>query len=262
MIENWINAATILYYNDDPLRALQLLELLPAHLRLNPEPEIIELKRKIKAALVPTRAYADYTCDSLVEPDKALMHVAVLPRGRLAFDLVKHLNAEGLTPHILEVGPGTYWLPIGLHESNLNFKYTALGGNQSSRMQFTGSIGDKNASTYKDGPKVFIGYEIIEHMENPDALAWDAYAFFGSDPDALLISTPNGCFDNNNPKVHAFERGAQQHLRTYLMDELVNEVKRSFGHFYKPCVFLDQLINLLAINTNSPYTKTIEQTFK
>lgn len=262
MINSFLESAITLHLNDDPLRALQSLDLLPAPYRENPTPEIIALRQKIKAALITSRGYGDHPADDNVcTPEMGINTFRVLLRAILIHEVVKALNAQGHEPHILEIGPGSYWLPVGLHALGFKFKYTGLGVNPATKMQFAGSIGDKREAHYKSGPKLFVAFEVIEHVERPDSLAWEAHQFFG-DPDIALFSTPHLCYDPASEKVRTFAPQSQQHLRTYTTKELGDELSKILGSHFSQFLFKDQLLNVLALNRNSPYTKDLEGIFK
>lgn len=146
------------------------------------------------------------------------------PRGPLMLETVKELNAQGITPHIVEFGPAAFWLPHGLKKAGVKFKYKpltlnaiALHGNMRELRDFI----DLDLSQSKF--HIFVCFEVIEHMWDDTQLVLDylkqKVAF-----DLVCLSTPLHTFDGGTLNL---DRDIQ-HLRTYSRQDFVDYGAKNF----------------------------------
>ena len=211
----FIEAAELLARADEPERALQLLENLPAYYRDNTPPEVLEMRQAIMGSLLTPHAYASVDFDAEVGRD-VMDH---LLRGRMVKKLVGELNDAGRNPHIVEMGPGEYWLPIGLHKRGYRFSYFDI-----SLLQRTGKqareYGSFNwdAQPFENYAKVFVAFELIEHLADPREIAVEC-ARHCSNPDYVFLSTPLYTYDT---KADWRKLNGQPHLRAYTPREFIN----------------------------------------
>lgn len=224
--EPWLLAAQELIRFDEVERALTLLNQLPAIYRDNPIAEIETLKTKIKRALVTPHAYMSAALDQDVDPEHAQRNIRWLLRGRILEEEIKQLNAQGKTPHLVDVGPGEYWAPLGLDAWGYKFSYKAVAMDRVAALkaeEHLAKITDKR----KDGePTVFIAQEIIEHLPSPQDLVTEALRYCDGWPDYVHISTP--CYTFSCGPKDWDKLCGLPHLRAYTPTEFVREVTTLF----------------------------------
>jgi hypothetical protein len=157
----------------------------------------------------------------LISSTKEKINEAVmdfLARGFVIKGLVHKINEAGKTPHIIELAPGSYWLPIGLKKNGLKFKYHGPSLNKEhERLAANYLIEEVRAgsSILPEDPTIFTCFELIEHLHQPDEIAHHYYKY-QTKFDHILISTPKYCYGGGNPQWPDTDLG---HLRTYTPKE-------------------------------------------
>jgi len=234
-ISPWIKAANILTAYDDPMLALELLELLPGFYRDNIPQEVTELKQKIWMKLATPTFYANNIETSICSKEQAIATIQQVLRGQLVAKDVKELNDQGIIPHIFELAPGPYWLPIGLRELGLKFTYFAKSLNPETIRLAKDELGilwaenpPEPTSLYKT-KNIFVAFEIIEHLHHVEDIAAEYYRY-GMTADIIHISTPNCTFDGRASSLNWFDKDLG-HLRTFTPDEFSNIVLPMFHGF-------------------------------
>lgn len=224
----WIYAANQLVAADDPIRALQLLELLPGRYRDNCPSDIIRLKQDIKAKLATPSFYASNKEDHIDESASAKETIERSLRGQKILEDVEAYNKQGVIPHIVDFGPGTYWLPLGLAAKRALFTYSDIGLCGGARQQNLKYLEPYlTTDKPKDRPTIFVACEIIEHLHYEDEIAVECYKT-GLIPNVIHISTPLYSFDGRNESLNWRDKVAQPHLRTYTPDEFFQVVRKMF----------------------------------
>lgn len=231
----FIDAANILVAADEPLRALKLLEGLPGFYRDNIPSEIHELKRRIKRDLATPTFYMEekpsprYADDNAVNDIPKLFgeYVTTLLRGQLIQKDVLEMNHS--IPSILDLGPGEYWLPIGMkYLIGRLFSYKGVGlcnSNEAGARPFLDDL-----FPYLGKPNIFVACELIEHLHHEDDIRTE---FERHAPDASIIhiSTPKYSFDGRADQIQWENKKGLGHLRTYTPREFHNVVARMFPEF-------------------------------
>jgi len=188
--EHFIKAADILVAADEPLKAIQLLDNLPGYYRDFPPQEILDMKKDIKAKLATATFYQKEDSPGIGTYEDIKPVASTLLRYELIKNDVSEYNKAGKTPHLIDLGPGKYYLPIGLKGDGLKFTYQDIGFNGPSQMSFL----DQHADLYKtkapvDSPVIFVACEIIEHLHHEDDIAAEMHRT-GCSPDIIHLSTP------------------------------------------------------------------------
>lgn len=146
------------------------------------------------------------------------------PRGAIMIDLVKSLNEKNITPHIMELGPATYWLPHGLLKQGLKFKYKPLTLNAAAltgHAQVLKDILDFNMQL--EGHNIFVCFEVIEHLWNDSDIVID-FLKPRVPFKQVCISTP----------LHTYAGGQKdperdiQHLRCYSKEDFEQYALKNF----------------------------------
>jgi hypothetical protein len=215
---------------DEPERALKLLtDCLPAYYRDNPPIGLVCIRNMIQAALMTPVAYLDCADDSLFcdDPERAKQILNGTLRGQLTKQAVQSYDK----PHIIEVGPGEYWLPIGLQAEFCHFTYFDVGVNE-----FTKAKSKDIVRTEWDGlaPVIFCAQEIIEHLANPSDLAVELMrATNGAGASEIHLSTPLYTYDGKPKPIVELKRNGLPHLRAYTPQEFIAEAMKVFGPMYQ-----------------------------
>lgn len=215
----YLTLSDMLCSADEPERALKVLDLLPAMYRENTPKEIAEMRSLIKSKLITPHGYLSDAHDNHVYVDfeTARQQIIGTLRGYLMqaeLDLLKN-------PHIVDVGPGEYWLLQGLL-GQFTYKDVALDRNTQSEIKTMPRYKErfKDYKTEVDGERarIFSAMEIIEHLSNPHELAWEAYKHFdGQYPHYIHMSTPEYTYDYH-PDWRT-DRHGLPHLRAYTPKE-------------------------------------------
>lgn len=229
-VKPFIDAANILVASDEPLRALQLLNNLPGYYRDNIPTEVKELKDAILKGLA-TPTFYQHSMDDVkyFSPEYAKHILTEALRGIKIHDDIKEYNAKGIVPHLVDMGPGEYWLPVGLMGHNALFTYSDIGLCEKARLK---------AKTFldsywlpeppKDRPHIFVACEIIEHLHHEQDILTE-YLRHGVNADIIHMSTPMFSFDGRQSqldwKKNIIDLG---HLRTYTPKEFMDTVIKMF----------------------------------
>jgi len=233
-LESYLTIAHYLIKQDETERALQVLELLPAQLRDQKPKPIDNLKQLILNNILTGDDYAEDPSEEF----KNTKTIDLLARGKIIKDYVREMNEKSITPHIVDFGPGDYWLPFGLKDANLKFTYKSIALHKKVQAKARDLLGDywKDKST---GPTVFVAFEVIEHMHKTQELQ-QAFIRHCPDPIAVFLSTPKYTFGQGTPD---FEKSGIQHLRAYTPREFVNEGQSLFynakqWHYYDDTIMV------------------------
>lgn len=231
--DHWIAAALELVRNDEVERALKLLDLVPAFHRDNPIPELEQLKKEIRAALITPHAYLTSGLDSDVSVEKAVATIQGLLRGRV---LLRELKARSGTPHIVDMGPGEYWVALGLKELGFEFTYHELAFDQNAATAFEMLVPAISREKKKGAQTIFLCHEVIEHLPSTDDITIEALRHCGGWPDFVHLSTPYYCYDPTHTRDQWNKPCGLPHLRGYTPREFIAEANRLFpGYNWEYC---------------------------
>lgn len=223
----WTKLANFLTAYDEPLMALEVLKKLPGYYRDNVPAEIIDLTSRIQARIATPTFYANNIEHDIATGEQGVQFINGTLRGKLIHDEVKALNDKGFFPHIFELAPGPYCLPLGLRALGLRFSYCAKSLNPETvakaRLELGSMWSDRPPGIQKN---IFIACEIIEHLHYVDDIAAEYYRY-GMKADFIHISTPLYTFDGRASSIN-WEDKDLGHLRTYTPDEFVKVVLPMF----------------------------------
>lgn len=226
--------AEVLIASDEIEKAEWLLTRgMPGFYRDHPPKQVEALKKKLYGFLMDVADYAKAPDDiRLVNPEFAKSNIDYLLRGRLMRDSMKALNEKGIVPHIHEMGPGEYWLPIGLKEHGFKFTYScsflSLKAFQKAYEHMRDFLVDEAP---KDAPQIFVACEIIEHLRDENEIP-HCMIKAGLDPIEIHLSTPYYTYGPGIPDWDSeAKRGFGGHLRTYTPTEFLMTASRLFPRY-------------------------------
>jgi hypothetical protein len=150
-----------------------------------------------------------------IADEKTALEYLSQPHGHVLLRKVQELNDKGTTPHIEELAPGNYWVPLGLKAKGMTFTYYAQSLNQGMQEQAEFALRDQWHKKPKPGCKIFACFEMLEHMTNPMDI-FHHYIKRGGDMDYIFLSTPMYTFGGGMGDWHVKDLG---HIRTYTPKE-------------------------------------------
>ncbi len=244
-LKPFIECAEELLRADETERALWLLDNLPAYYRDNTPQEILDLKLEVIKRIATPTLYANGDIEDIIDlKDGHGMGESL--RGLFLKKEVKWFNDQGLTPHIVDYGPGEYWLPIILHNADLKFSYQPIYLNvraHSSILQFLLDLAPR-----QDGaPNIFVACEIIEHLWNEQDIKTEMLSH-GGFADVIHISTPCYTFDTQCKDWK--EKKDLGHLRAYTPVEFSRKLSEIFRE-YKQFYIYSQIMHARLTNANT-----------
>jgi hypothetical protein len=208
MVEVYVQA-------DEPERGLWVLDNLPSWYRDNPPPRLKKLKKEILSALITPRGYMQSNLDDHVRVGEAAKYTLEgLLRGKLIIEAVKKQNEKGITPHVIDMGPGEYFIPNGLKELGCSFTYEDIGMDQCTRAATQDLVRTKATHEYT----IFVANELIEHLASPLDMAIEAHTH-SNRLDEIHLSTPLYTFDTQYKEWR--KPNGLPHLRTYTPTEFI-----------------------------------------
>ncbi len=223
-LQPFLDAANELTRLDEIERALNLLDNLPAEYRDNEPPEVTALRSEITQRIATPSYYAEAEAKFEIG-DVAMANTL---RYQMLIADVKDLNSRGLTPHIVDYGPGPLWLPARLLSDGFKFTYWPIVLDprvvSMAEEAFPGIV-ERTPSSIN--PYIFCAFEIIEHLWNEIDLKIEAYRYSPQLPNIIHISTPCYAFDPGCTDWR--QRDRLGHLRAYTPKELCIVLGRLFG---------------------------------
>lgn len=216
---------------DEVERALLIIDNLPAFYRDNPPLKLQQLKRDILSSMVTAHAYLSSDLDANVVPDACPQLVNSLLRGILVQREISRYNKQGKTPHIVDIGPGEYFIPIGLQRMAMRFTYWDVGMDQKTARAAHPIIQEVRLEKAPvDQPLVFLALEVIEHVSETKELAVEALRHCGRWPDRVHLSTPCYTFDGRRKSWR--KPCGLPHLRAYTPREFMAEAGAIFSGYH------------------------------
>ena len=218
---------------DEIENALKIPGMLPGYYRDNPPEAITYLKNEIMANIATVDFYknTDFFPGPVDYEDI---------KGTLRYELlvkeVKHLNNIGYVPHIVDYGPGEFWVPVCLNKLCLSFTYQPISLNDVSfnkaKHLFEHNL---RAMPPQGQPTIYLALEIIEHLWNENEVLINMLSAAGS-CDIIHVSTPK--YTHNYENESWLDTGTLGHLRTYTPMEFFTKVQDMFGS-YSDFMFYD-----------------------
>lgn len=233
---------------DEVERALLVLDNLPAYYRDNPPLILAKLRNQIISSLCTTHTYMVSNFDQVIDVEVSKIWMKTQIRGILLEKEVSRYNEQGISPHIVDVGPGEYLAPVGLKHLGYQFTYQPIAVDGKAFKLAEEHIKEVYASGVTDRPGIFLGLEIIEHLPSPQDLAVECLRYFGSFPERVHFSTPRYTFDIK-PKDWR-KPGGLPHLRAYTPNEFINTVSKLFPR-YNWEMYPSQLTSLRGVRSDT-----------
>jgi len=225
----FIQAANILTAADEPLMALKLLELLPGYYRDHTPAAITSFRAEILKCLVTANWYSKCH-DTILHPNHAVELINGTLRGREVFKDVAALNAKNIIPHITELAPGEFWLPIGLLALGCAFDYYPIGLNKEAEQKAKEFIAFTRPKP--EQVKIYCAFEIIEHLHNESDIRVESERL-GIVPDIIHISTPLYSYDGRMESLNWIkDKKDLGHIRTYTPNEFAQVAMRMFSGYH------------------------------
>lgn len=220
-----INLIEELIRYDEVELALKVFDMLPAHLRDNIPPELKKLKENILSSLCTPHAYLNSDLDSDVTKEKAIFVMDNTLRGLLIKKEMEKYRDLDFYPHIVDMGPGEYFIPIALQELKHAFTYKPIMFDKSAHKEWRKvSIPPPTSRTSEmplyQQPVIFIACEIIEHLFHVEDIAIECLRHCGELPEKIHLSTPKYAYDASNKDW--IKPCGLPHLRTYTPKEFIH----------------------------------------
>lgn len=246
----FIEAAEELLRADETLRALNLLDNLPAYYRDHVPQEVKDLKREIQKRIATPNFYATSRGYELSAHDDSIYHMDKSLRGYMAIKEVTRMNDNGVIPHIIDFAPGEYWLPSILNLKNLKFSYFPVYLNHPSyehyKSRFEKFLFDRPS---EDQPVIYFAGEVIEHLHREDELRFEMERNYGL-ADIFHVSTP--CYSFDTRCTDWKSKGDLGHLRTYSPREFTGIMSSMFPE-YDSVSYHSQILHCRGVLASTKY---------
>lgn len=210
---------------DEVERALVVLNNIPAYFRDHVPDNLVRIKKDILSSLCTSHAYLCSDLDSNVTEDKALAILGHTLRGQLIEAEVSRYNKNGETPHIVDLGPGEYYVPIGLLKKGYQFSYWSVGLDRKAEAAARPLI-ESVLKNEKKSPTIFLALEVIEHLPSTQDIVIECLRHCGAFPERIHLSTPCYTYDENEKEWR--KPCGLPHLRAYTPKEFHEEVSKLF----------------------------------
>lgn len=211
-VDRYLDCVEAMITCDEVERAFLLLDNMPAYYRDNVPERAREIRQSLHEALFTPAQYA--AADRLGEnEDISQLKEYFPPRTQILADIMREVDA----PHLMEIGPGAFWLPHSLLNQGLKFsyEYQSLGGPGFKSEVATGTT------------NIFVAFELIEHL-HMEAEIYQAYLKFKKKAQFVLLSTPLYTFAGG---MRVWRGHALGHLRAYTPDEFLKAARGMFTGF-------------------------------
>lgn len=239
-VQAFLDCAGELLRADETDRALWVLNNLPAYYRDHVPGLVVEMKNEIYKRISTPSRYAESQFEIDVIDFKNANDMGGSLRGLLIDKDVAWFNSQGLVPHIVDCGPGEFWLPITLKNNKRAFTYDPIALNQRALKIVEPYIKEHLCSQIEGQPSIFVACEIIEHLWNEVDLKTDMMRKMGF-ADIAHFSTPRYTFDTDCKDWK--EKEIIGHLRAYTPTEFFTVVRSLFPE-YEPYLYDSQIMHL------------------
>lgn len=206
---------------DELERALLVLDNVPAAERMLPPKELQQLRHQILLRCETTREIIESVNDEVHGVEQCVGLLQGLLRGQLLLSDVQKYNAAGKIPHLVDYGPGCYFVPVGLRALGCSFTYWDLSANMKAQAIARPQIPELKATADAERPVVYVALEVIEHLHAPRDLAVEAAKHCGPlGPELIHLSTPM-CTYAEIPREVPWTERTMHHLRAYTPQEFL-----------------------------------------
>jgi hypothetical protein len=252
-LQCFIDCITELARSDEIERALWLCDNLPAYYRDNKPQEIIDLKNHIESRLATAVTYSkDPNHLREVNTPGFFLTGEMTLRGALIKKDVKSFNEQSLIPHVVDLGPGNFWVPEMLKQRGLQYTYEPLGvhlGCLSVAKEKIGFDMEKKPIS----PVIFLACEVIEHLWNESEIKHNMLRHCGW-ADIIHVSTPKYTFGFNLGKDWNNKRDEIEHLRAYTPGEFTKLIGDMFAPKYANYMYDSVVMHIRLLKKDSPYS--------
>lgn len=218
-IDKYLDSVEEMICSDEVELALNMLDKPPAYYRDNPTSRMLEIRESLHRVLWTPVQYQDIYEGVTIDEAEILRHWPL--RSSLVEKEIEKLGGA----HLMEVAPGSKWLPWGLHYKKLKFTYECKSVDHIPHDDiFLEPWSEDPDSRSKN---IFICFELIEHLSNPWEI-YQNYLKFKKEADVVMISTPLYTFGGGLPDWRNRPLG---HLRTYSPSELHSTIAKMFGGY-------------------------------
>lgn len=242
-VDKYLECVEDMVKSDEVERALTMLDNMPAWYRDHYPQKAKKLREKIYQQFytIYDYVYEDYSdfksFDDVSDIDFASKYLWQ-SRAQAMIVLLKNLNSQGKTPHIVEMGSGNHWLNHALNICNIKYTYYAQTLNRGMNICGEPKI-DSDCN-------IFVCFEVIEHLYNPKEI-YHYSVKHGVEFDYIMLSTPKysfggGCEDWQNSKLG--------HLRAYTPKEF-SDFAQQLWFGYKWDLIADTVMCLMGEKTSS-----------
>lgn len=218
--------ADYLVSQDETELALECLDLVPAYYRDHKLKEIEDFKSLILRQMLMPNELAKDQGEMPKDKISCLTTMYQTARGRILYSSIQDSNLKGITPHLVEFGPGDFSIPIALAETGMKFTYNANSFNE--KALATAKVRLVNCFTEipptGDQPTWLIAYEIIEHLADISEIR-QINDRQSKRPEKIFISTPKYTFHKGSPN---WKQTAIHHRRAYTPMEFIIATQRLF----------------------------------
>ncbi len=247
-VDTHARAVDQLVKHDETELALRLCDMVPAYFRHRPHPKLTQLKSNILAAMMTPYAYSQNKKDMGVGFKEGAHVLANTVRGQFLHKLVDEYNTAGRKPHIVDLGPGDFWIPTSLTGIQAAFTYQPIGlQNDAQSKAITCAPGAFQYSKLDPSqPTIFVAAEIIEHLHNPQDIVTDCLRVCGGWPEQVILSTPCFNFDYNE---NWNQKDGIQHLRAYTPNEFTQTLTALFP-FHSFQLAVETILTAIGVRTD------------
>lgn len=217
-----IKHCNFLLDHDETLMALKALDMVPGYWRDNYPGELLELKKEIRSKIATASFYATHRgCE--LEMENSHLAAKNTLRGRILLKELERLNQASLTPHIIDLGPGEFWLPKMC--KNYKFTYEPIYVNQPTYEKYLPDFKEFLKTNDANDVKILFACEIIEHLHDESEIASEMHRH--GQCDIIHLSTPRY---SHNPGPWR-DKGDMGHLRTYTPREFFDKASKFFPDY-------------------------------
>lgn len=240
----------MLIEHDEVERALLVLDNVPAYYRDNMPSNLVKLREEIFAACCTTHAYLTSNCDSDVTADKAMGVLTGTARGVLIKAEVERYNAKNEIPHIVDMGPGEYFVPIALKQLGLKFSYWPIAlDKRAGEAAWPLIQSHVKPKPHHHDPVIFLALEVIEHLPSVQDIAIEAFRHCGTNPHRIHFSTPMYTYTTEHSDWS--KPTGLPHLRAYTPAEFNAEVQKLFPNHALE-VYTSQIMSIRGVRRDTP----------
>lgn len=206
---------------------------MPGFYRDNPPAEVSKMKHELWKFLMNSDDYGTNWQDlDLMSVERGKEVIQNVLRGQLILKEIEAYNKNGITPHLVEMGPGEYWLPLGLKALDCKFTYKGIGLQGAAQTKAKELLGDhwKDQNEHSE-PTIFAACELVEHLWNEQEIPHTA-AKYCTNIDVVHLSTPLYTFGFGKTDWREKQfNGQGGHLRTYTPSEFMAVAQRLFPDY-------------------------------